>query len=136
MLTVPLVDGVRLIGKTFDWQQMAWLLVMVIATSGGGFFLGMIVGWPWVRPLCGRVNGAPLKVGDRVLVLSRRCQGITATVYEIIIGQGKCELARLDQEPEERAKFNDLFELYSVLKISSGSAEGRGASQPERGGGE
>ncbi|MDB6131931.1 MAG: hypothetical protein JWM59_174 [Verrucomicrobiales bacterium] len=136
MLTVPLVDGVRLIDRTFDWQGMAWLLVMVTATAAGGFFLGMLVGWAWVRPLCSRINGAPLKVGDRVLVLSERCRGITATVYEIIIGQGKRELARLDLGPEERAKFGDIFELYSVFKIGSGPAEGMEASQPERGCGE
>ncbi|RYD35023.1 MAG: hypothetical protein EOP86_09570 [Verrucomicrobiaceae bacterium] len=122
MLTVPLVDGVRLIDRTFDWKGTAWLLVMVTAMTGVGLFLGVMMGFPWVMPLCGRINGAPLKVGDRVLVLSGRWRGITARVYEIIIGQGKWELARLDLGPEERAKSGDIFEPYSVLKISSGPA--------------
>src|SRR5262249_22240465 len=95
-----------------------FLLLAVFAATGFGFFLGMFTCWPWVRPICSKVNSAPLKIGDRVLVLSRRHRGATAQVYEITMGQGGWNLARLDLGPAYREKFSDIFKEYSVFKIN------------------
>lgn len=116
LLTVP-SNGVRLTSIANDWQGLVFLVLAVVAASGCGYFLGMFTCWPWIRPICGRFNGAPLQTGDRVLVLAGRHQGTTAQVYEITTGQGGWSLARLDLGPSHRNKFTDVVEEYSVLKI-------------------
>lgn len=116
LLTVP-SNGARLTNLAMDWQGMVFLVLAVVAATGFGYFLGMFTCWPWIRPICGRVNGAPLQTGDRVLVLAGRHQGTTAQVYEITTGQGGWSLARLDLGPSHRDKFTDVVEEYSVLTI-------------------
>lgn len=101
----------------FDWQMISLLVWIIIPSTGLGFFLGMFTCWPLVRVVCSRYNGAPLKVGDRVIILSGSEKGKTAEVYEITIGQGKWELARLNLGQERQEKFRDIFEEYSLLKI-------------------
>ena len=118
LLTVS-SNGVRLTSIANDWQGMALLLLAVVAATGFGYFLGMFTCWPWLRPICGRFNGAPLQTGDRVLVLAGRHNGCTAQVYEMTTGQGGWNLARLDLGPSHRDKFTDVVEEYSVLKIRS-----------------
>jgi hypothetical protein len=111
-----------LISIASDLQGLVFLLLAVVAATGLGFFLGMFTCWPWIRRICSKINGAPLKIGDRVLVLSRRHRGTTAQVYEITTGQGGWDLARLDLGPAHRDKFTDIFEEYSVLKINGEQA--------------
>jgi hypothetical protein len=106
---------------------MAFLLFAVVAATGLGCFLGMFTCWPLIRPICSRFNGAPLKTGDRVVVLAGPHEGTTAQVYEITTGQGGWDLARLDLGPAHRDKFTDVVEEYSVLKIKGepdGAAKG------------
>lgn len=98
-------------------QGVVLLLLAVVLLTGLGFFVGMFTCWPWIRRICSRINGAPLKIGDRVLVLSRRHRGTIAEVHAITTGQGGWELARLNLGPAERDKHTDIFEEYSVLKI-------------------
>jgi hypothetical protein len=117
VLRVP-TDGVRLTSIASDWQGLAFLLLALTAAAGLGFFLGMFTCWPWIRPICSRLNGAPLKTGDRVLVLAGPHKGITALVYAITTGQGGWSLARLDLGIAHRDKFTDIVEEYSVFKIN------------------
>jgi hypothetical protein len=115
------------ISAASDLRGTAFLFLAFVSAIGLGFFLGMFTCWPWVRPICSKINGAPLKIGDRVLILSRRYRGTTAEVYEIITGQGGWDLARLDLGSARRAKSTDIFELYSVVKINdSGNSKGSG----------
>ena len=120
VLTLP-SNGVRLTSIASDWQGMALLLLAVVAATGLGFFLGMFTCWPWIRPICSRFNGAPLKTGDRVLILAGPHKGTTAQVHMVITGQGGWELARLDLGPAHRDRFTDIVEEYSVLKIKGDS---------------
>jgi hypothetical protein len=101
-----------------DWEMVLLLILAVVPISGFGFYLGMFTCWLPVRIFCSRYNGAPLKVGDQVHILSGPQKGAVANVYEIITGQGGWELARLDLGAERAKKFRDIFEQYSVLKIS------------------
>jgi len=121
-----------LIGIASDLQGVVFLLLPFVSATGLGFFLGMFTCWPWIRRICSRVNGAPLKIGDRVLVLSRRHRGTTTQVYEITTGQGGWDLARLDLGPAHRDKFTDIFEQYSVLKINGEPDGPANRSQPIR----
>lgn len=116
LLTWP-SNGVRLTSIANDWQGMAFLVLAMMAATGFGYFVGIFTCWPWLRPICGKVNGAPLKTGDCVLVLAGRHQGTTAQVYEVSTGQGGWNLARLDLGPSHRDKFTDVVEEYAVLKI-------------------
>ena len=102
-----------------DWRTMLLLVWILIPATGLGFFAGMFTCWPLVRIICSKYNGAPLKVGDQVIILSGTDRGKLAEVYEITIGQGKWELARLDLGRERSEKFRDIFEVYSLLKIKS-----------------
>jgi len=104
-----------------DWQTMLLLVWILIPSTGLGLFLGMFTCWPLVRVICSRYNGAPLKVGDQVIILSGPDKGKLAEVYEITVGQGKWELARLDLGQERQEKFRDIFEEYSLLKIKDKS---------------
>jgi|ERR1051326_5002642 hypothetical protein len=113
-----------LISIASDLQGVVFLLLGVVAATGLGFFLGMFTCWPWIRRICSRINGAPLKIGDRVLVLSRRHRGTTAQVYEITTGQGGWDLARLDLGQECKEKFKDIFEEYALLKLKGESGKG------------
>ena len=124
-LTVPM-NGVRLTSIASDWQGVAALIIGVPAVAGLGYFLGMFTCWPWIRPICGKLNGAPLKTGDSVLVLTGPHQGTTAQVYEITIGQGGWNLARLDLGSAHRERFTDIVEEYSVFKIEEGEQAVRG----------
>lgn len=116
-----------LIGIASSLQGVVFLFLAFVSATGLGFFLGMFTCWPWIMRICSRVNGAPLKVGDCVLVLSRRHRGATARVYEITTGQGGWELARLDLGAADQSKYTDIFEEYSVLKINGEPAAGGNA---------
>jgi hypothetical protein len=112
-----ILPGASLSTIISDWQTILLLAFIFIPSTGLGFFLGMFTCWPLVRVICSRYNGAPLKVGDQVIILSGREKGKFAEVYEIIVGQGKWELARLNLGQERQEKFRDIFEEYSLLKI-------------------
>jgi len=102
-----------------DWQTILLLVWILIPSTGLGFFLGMFTCWPLVRVFCSRYNGAPLKVGDQVLILIGPDKGKTSEVWEITVGQGGWELARLNLGEERSQKFRDIFEEYSLLKIKT-----------------
>lgn len=121
-----------LISIASDLHGMLYLSLAFVSATGLGYFLGMFACWPWIRHICSRINGAPLKIGDRVLVLSRPHKGTTAQVYEITTGQGGWDLVRLDLGPAPRDKFTDIFEEYSVLKINREPDAPANRSQPIR----
>jgi hypothetical protein len=100
-----------------DWHTILLSVFAVIPTSLLGFFLGVFTCWPWIRAICSRYNGSPLRVGDHVLILSGPQKGDFALVYEITVGQGGWNVARLDLGEEREKKFKDIFEEYSLLKI-------------------
>lgn len=106
-----------------DWQTTLFLVLALIPPSLLGFFAGMFTAWPFIRVLCSRINGAPLKAGDQVMILAGRDKGRLAEVYEITKGQGGWDLARLDLGRERKTRFTDIFEVYSLLKIKNGSLE-------------
>jgi len=103
-----------------DWRAAGYLFAAVIPISLLGYFLGMFMCWSLLRIACSRFNGAPLKVGDRVVILSGPRRGDTVVVYEITVGQGGWHLARLDLGAEHRKRFSDIFEEYSVMKMGGG----------------
>jgi hypothetical protein len=59
-----------------------------------------------------------LKVGDKVKVLTGPLCGKIAIVYEVPLGQGGWSLARLELGHEQKEKFTDIFEQYSLLKLT------------------
>ena len=79
----------------------------------------MFACWPLIRVICSRYNGAPLKIGDTVMILSGPEKGKIAEVWEITVGQGGWELARLNLSEERSQKFQDIFEEYSLFKIKA-----------------
>jgi hypothetical protein len=109
--------GVPFVRLFLDWPGVIYLLLAVVATTGFGYFVAMFTCWPWVRPLCCWINGAPLQAGDTVVMLSGPLRGAQAQVYELTKGQGGWKLARLDLGSELRRKYSDMFDEYAVFKI-------------------
>lgn len=87
--TVALIlHGSSLSAIISGWQTILRLLLALIPTTILGYFLGMFTCWPLIRVICSKYNGAPLKAGDQVIILSGPQKGNIARVYEIIVGQG------------------------------------------------
>jgi len=92
---VLLLNDVSLSSVFADWPTALSTLIVLTLTSMLGFFLGMFTCWPLIRRACCRFNGAPLKIGDQVMILSGPHKGEMTDVYAITIGQGGWNLARL-----------------------------------------
>ena len=116
-------DGVRFISIASDAQGWLYLILAVIGTTGLGFFLGMFTCWPWIRPLCCKLNGAPFKVGDHVVIMVGDMRGTVAEVEDITKGQGGQDVIWLDMGPERRKKFSNIFEEYTLKKIKNGEQD-------------
>jgi hypothetical protein len=96
------------------------LLCLTLATVSAtilGYFLGMFTCWPLARVVCSRLNGAPFRIGDTVLILSGPRKGTMTRVYDTCVGQGGWNLLKLELEPQDRTDYSDIFEEYSVLRI-------------------
>jgi len=104
-----------------DWWMMIWMLAALIPASLLGYLVGMMLCWVWLRPICCRYNSGPLKEGDRVMILVGPLKGTVAEVYEMTKGQGGWDLARVAIGQEGRKKGSDIFNEYSLLKISTSS---------------
>jgi hypothetical protein len=128
VLKVP-SNGVRLTSIASDWQGMSFLLLALTAATGLGYFLGMFTCWPWIRPLCSKVNGAPFKLADSVMILTGPLRGTTAEVEDITKGQGGWDVIWLGLGPERRKHFSNIFEEYSLFKMRRGE---QGASPNSR----
>ena len=123
VLAVP-SNGVRLIGIASDSQGWMFLILAVTGATGLGFFLGMFTCWPGVRALCRKLNGAPFKVGDCVVILAGPLRGTAAKVEDITKGQGGQDVVWLELGPERRKNFSNIFEEYSLMRIKKGEPSG------------
>jgi hypothetical protein len=113
---------VGLVSLLSDFQAASFAVLGLIPATLLGYFVGMFTCWPFIRPICSRVNGAPFKVGDHVLILSGAEKRQTAEVYEITVGQGGWNLVRLEFGDERRKTFRDIFEEYSLFRINGEDA--------------
>lgn len=113
-------SGARLTSIATDAQGSLFLILAVVGASGLGFFLGMFTCWPWVRALCCRLNGAPFKLGDHVVILVGPLRGTAAEVEDITKGQGGQDVICLDLGPERRKTFSNIFEEYSLTRVRKG----------------
>ena len=58
------------------------------------------------------------------MILSGPHTGDIVQVYEITVGQGGWDLARLALGQECKDRFTDIFEEYALLKIPRGNPDG------------
>jgi len=121
LLTKELHLFALIAGSAMFWVQ---IVIILVPASLLGFFLGMRIFWPFVRVICSRFNGAPLKIGDRVLILSGKQKGMIDYVHWISTGQGGWDMATLNFDPGHDGQYTDLFEEYSLLKIKSDNPAG------------
>jgi len=135
-IVVLLSKEVSVSSITSDWRASLFLVLALIPGTLLGYFAGMFTCWPFVRPICSRFNGAPFRVGDQVMILSGPLSGGSAEVEDITPGQGGWGVVWLDLGPERRRRFSNIFEQYSLLKISRGEPGGAAhGSQSVRPGG-
>ncbi len=100
-----------------DWTVIPLLLLCYLAASGLGLIAGAaLISWPVAR-ICGRLNGAPHAVGEKVLVLSGPHSGKAGCIYEITTGQGGHPLPRVKLGDETLEDYCDLFEEYELLRL-------------------
>ena len=123
-------DGVRLTSIASDWQGLSFLLLALAGATGLGCFLGMFACWPWIRPLCSKVNGAPFELADRVMILAGPLRGTTAEVEDITKGQGGWNIIWLGLGPERRKRFSNIFQEYSLFKMRGGQQGDSRNSRP------
>ena len=115
-------DGVLPAALT-TFSSALYLLIAYAALSGLGFYAAMFtVGW-LVTWMCLRINGAPFAVGDQVILLTGPQAGKVATVYGHTRGQGGDLLPCVDLGPEERERYRDIFQDYTLLHYSSGDGD-------------
>jgi hypothetical protein len=119
-------NGVRLISIASDAFGWLFLILAFVAATGLGFYLGMFTCWPWVRALCCKLNGAPFKVGDRVVILTGPLRGTSTDVEDISKGQGGQDVICLDLGSERRKRFSNIFEEYSLKRIGKCEPGGPG----------
>ena len=116
-------DGLPLTVIASDWQGVLLFLLALIAAALLGFVFGMFTCWPLIRVACGKCYGAPLKAGDRVLVLAGPHKGNWTQVREMTVGQGGWNLARLNLGEQDKIRCTDIFEQHSLLKIQTGEQQ-------------
>src|SRR5262249_12660437 len=92
---------------------IALLLAFLVALVVGSFLAGIF--WPLVRPLyqarCLK-NGAPFRVGDRVLILVGRHKGGVVRVYS----DWKDDCVRVELGEREKEKLKDIFDPIQLLR--------------------
>lgn len=115
ILLVPW-DGFRLVGVATDLQGGLLVLLAVAGGTGLGFFAGMFTCWPWIRRLCLKVNGAPFRPSDRVLILSGQHRGMDAVVDEITQGQGGQDVIWVSLRSKCGPDAHAIMEEYALLR--------------------
>ena len=88
-----ILDEVPLRIIATDWITVLSLLIILIPASLLGFFVGLFMFIPLIIFVCKKLNGAPLKPGDQILILSGPHKGIITEVSAMAKGQGGWELS-------------------------------------------
>jgi hypothetical protein len=106
---------------SFTVFRSEMILPLVIALIPGtflGLWVGVFTTLLPVEKVCKRLNGAPFRVGDSVFILSGPHKGMVAEVYGTTVGQGGEKLLKLELGPKHRADYSDIFDEYSVTRLS------------------
>lgn len=99
-----------------DVFASALFLLAVIFAILLGYFAGALFVWPFLRPICPRINGGPFAPGDRVRVLAGPYRRLVVTVSRTTIGQGGWQLAELTLSTEAPQPTANIVEEYTLLK--------------------
>jgi hypothetical protein len=97
------------------WQVLLLLIGVLIPGTLLGFFLGVVICFPAIRRICSWYNGAPLKTGGLLIILSGPKKGTTAEIFDISMGQGGWHVISLNLGEGQR---KNLFPQWSLLKLS------------------
>ncbi|MEZ0385806.1 MAG: hypothetical protein ACAI34_01970 [Verrucomicrobium sp.] len=100
---------------------LAFIFWLASMTGLGYLFGAVFLAW-LIVPLCRRMNGAPYKIGDKVIMLTGPKQGLTSTVCELVKGQGGQWQARIDLGNEARNSCRDTFEEFQLLRSDNPSS--------------
>ncbi len=104
-------EVVRSISDSWQWMLAFWFLAVPAAVLLTCLFGYLTLGIP-ICFICRRINGAPLKLGDQVVILTGPHKGAVATVNEITLDQGGSELIVIDLGGGRKL----LFEEWSLLR--------------------
>jgi|GEM_PF-2114523 len=123
LLTWNLFSSVSFAAVFEQWTAIPLVILSYVATAGFGIFVGVtVVSWV-VLPRCRRLNGAPYKPEERVLILSGPHAGSEALIITIEPGQGGDPVldAFVDTPPENLPRNKPrrvLLDDYSVLRLN------------------
>lgn len=115
-LIMILMDVITLPAIVADRWFLLYSPIAFISSTLLGIIIGMAIFWPLVRVICSKINGAPLRPGDRVMILSGLYKNSVAVVSGKIKGQGGWELAILNFGSEQNGQ-TGVYEEYELLWI-------------------
>jgi hypothetical protein len=95
------------------WNLYLFLLCPILMVSFS-YFVGVwisVLVFPTIYGMIERMNGGPFKVGDTVLILSKKHLGKRGVIYEMWQGVQ----FRVDIGDEYKEKFMDIFNAEQVV---------------------
>ena len=102
-----------------DWTAVVLLLICLTAILPWGYLIAVIVLGRSVVWACERCNGAPHKVGDRVMILLGPHSGAVTCIQKKVVGQGGLVLSTVDLGADVKAQSRDLIPDYALLRLPS-----------------
>lgn len=102
--------------KLIEPVIVVMVVVAIVSSIALGIILGMFVFWPWVRVVCSWANGAPLRAGDKVIILRGPGAGKSAIVKETVVGQGGWAMVTIQMDGTSGESGDRIFETYFFLK--------------------
>ena len=106
------------------WQELAAFIGIAAAGLVISILIAGMAAGVFVAPINriqARLNGAPFKPGDRVLILAGRYRGRIGRVYS----EWQGETIRVDVGDEASKTFDDVFGQYQVERVANSAEEPR-----------
>lgn len=90
------------------------LIAFVLSIIGFGCLIGLAILWSSIRKICSKINGAPYRVMDDVLILVGGNKNKKGKVFELAKSQGGWVVlyVNINEDAEKQ-----LLEEYEVMKI-------------------
>lgn len=104
------------LGMLFELSVLPWFIGLLLSGCLLGYIFGMMVFGLLLTRAGGFFNGAPFRVGERVIILSGKWAGQSAIVREQMIGQGGVRLLRLNLRTGEIPNRDNFFEECRVMR--------------------
>jgi hypothetical protein len=114
LFALGILPGFRFDLKGTLYFALLMVAAILLAAITGGIFFGIFV-VPFYR-WQGARNGAPFRVGDEVMILSRRHRGRVTRVYEVWEGRHQ---VRVELGEDAKKAVTDVLSYVEVCRCTS-----------------